>query len=197
MVTRAIASLLFIATVAGAQSTASADTVVSSRGYWRRFGYGVASSILLHEAAHIGTSFAYGAGPTFGFDKGRPTVYSGISLREHPREQFLFSAAGLTVQSLLDELLLDIPHHRGSAFERGLLGGGIGTTVFYLTIGRTGSVSDVDFMARTHVMTKTQITLLYGSIAAMHSWRVSRDAAFANFFARPAHGGLELGVLLR
>ena len=33
--------------------------------------------------------------------------------------------------------------------------------MFYLTIGRTGSVSDVDFMARTRVLNKTQITLIY------------------------------------
>ena len=57
-----------------------------------------------------------------------------------------FSAAGLTVQNLLDEVILDVPHNRGSAFERGLLGGGIGTTLFYLTIGRTGTVSDVEFI---------------------------------------------------
>jgi hypothetical protein len=196
MVTRAIASLLFIGAVAGAQNVPSADTVVTSRGYWKRLGAGVATSILIHEMGHIGTSLAYGAGPTFGFDKGRPTVYSGINLQEHPRKQFLFSAAGLTVQSLLDEALLDIPHTRGGAFERGLIGGGIGTTIFYLTIGRRGSVSDVEFMARTHVMNRTQITLLYGSIAALHSWRVSRDPAYANFFVRPGPQGLHLGVIL-
>ena len=54
------------------------------------------------------------------------------------------------MQTLIDEAILDIPHRRGAAFERGILGGGIGTTVFYLTIGRRGSVSDVDFIARTH-----------------------------------------------
>ena len=54
------------------------------------------------------------------------------------------------MQSVIDEAILDIPHRRGSAFERGLLAGGIGTTLFYLTIGRRGSVSDVDFIARTH-----------------------------------------------
>src|SRR4051812_8499698 len=124
MLTRAIFALGFCASFAGAQS---ADTVVSSPGYWRRLGAGVATSILLHEAGHIGTSIASGAHPTFGFDKARPTVYSGIDSHKHPRQQFWFSAAGLNVQSLLDEALLDIPHHRGGAFERGLLGGGIGT----------------------------------------------------------------------
>jgi hypothetical protein len=96
----------------------------------------------------------------------------------------LFSAAGLTAQTLLDEAILDIPHARGSAFERGVLGGGIGTTLFYLTIGRQGSVSDVDFIARTHALTKTQVTLIYGGVAALHAFRISRDPSYANFFAR-------------
>src|SRR4051812_46646769 len=102
MLSRAIVGLVFMGSAAAAQS---ADTVASSPGYWRRFGAGVATSILLHETAHIGTSLAYGARPTFGFDKGRPTVYSGINLRDHPRRQFVFSSAGLTVQALLDEML--------------------------------------------------------------------------------------------
>ena len=75
-----------------------------------------------------------------------------------------------------------------------MLGGGIGTTVFYLTIGRTGSVSDVDFMARTHALTKTQVTLIFGGIAAMHTIRISRDPRYANFFARPRDGRLDVGL---
>jgi hypothetical protein len=190
MLKRAIVALLVTASVAGAQS---ADTVATSRGYWLRFGTGAATSILIHEAGHVGASIASGAHPSFGFDKGRPTIYSGIDSNRYPRRQFWFSSAGLNVQTVLDEAILDIPHDRGSAFERGLLGGGIGTTVFYLTIGRTGSVSDVDFMSHTGVMNKTQVTLLYGSIAALQTWRVSRDPAYANFFARPSSHGLDLG----
>jgi len=190
----AILAVLVLLAGAAAASAQSADTVSSSRLYWRRFSYGVAASILFHEAAHIATAMAVGGHPRFGFDKLRPTVYSGISIIDHPRQQFAFSAAGLTIQSVLDEAILDIPHNRGSAFERGLLGGGIGTTLFYLTIGRTGSVSDVDYMARTHVLNKTQITLIYGSIAALHSWRISRNPAYANFFARPTYHGLDVGM---
>ena len=176
----------------------SADSVSLSPNYWRRFAYGVTTSILLHEAAHIATAFAVGGHPTFGFDKLRPTVYSGVNTGVDPHKQFLFSASGLAVQSLLDEAILDIPHNRGSAFERGILGGGIGTTVFYLTIGRTGSVSDVDFMARTRALTATQITLIFGSVATLHAIRISRDAHYANFFARPrADGTLDFGVSLR
>ena len=95
---------------------------------------GATTSILLHEAGHITACRSpLGADPTFGFDKLRPTIYSGIDSHTEPHKQFLFSVAGLTVQSLIDEAILDIPHARGSAFERGMLGGGIGTTVFYLT----------------------------------------------------------------
>lgn len=198
MLTRAITAAVFAATVAaagaGTAGAQSADTVTSTAGYWARLGAGAATSILLHEAGHIGAAFAAGSHPTFGFDTGRPTVYSGIDSRRYPRRQFWFSSAGLTVQSLLDEGILDVPHARGSAFERGLLAGGIGTTVFYLTIGRWGSVSDVDFMARTHVMNKTQITLVYGTVAAVQTWRISRDRAYAGFFARPRANGLDLGV---
>ncbi len=190
MLKRAIIALLLTASVARAQSP---DTVATSHGYWVRFGTGVATSILIHEAGHIGAAISTGAHPSFGFDKGRPTVYSGIDSNRYPRRQFWFSSAGLDIQTLLDEAILDIPHNRGSAFERGLLGGGIGTTVFYLTIGRTGSVSDVDFMSHTGIMTKTQVTLLYGSIAALHTWRISRNAAYANFFARPSAHGLDFG----
>lgn len=158
---------------------------------------GAVSSILLHEAAHIAAAYALGGKPTFGFDNFRPTVYSGISLHTDPREQFYFSISGLAVQSLLDEVILDIPHGRGSAFERGLLAGGIGTTVFYLTIGRWGSVSDVDFIARTGVMSKTQVTLMFGSIAAAHTWRIARNPRYDHFFVAPSLDGVRVGWKLR
>jgi hypothetical protein len=185
----------------GAPCRAQDSTVMKTTtraAYWTRFAAGAVSSILLHEAAHVATSYAVGGHPSFGFDEHRPTIFSGIDSHIEPHRQFLFSAAGLTAQSLLDEAILDIPHSRGGVFERGLLGGGIGTTVFYLTIGRRGSVSDVDFMARTHALTKTQITLIFGGIALEHSIRVARDPSYANFFARPsADGRVRLGVELQ
>jgi hypothetical protein len=191
MLKRAIIALSLVASVARAQG---ADTTLSMRGYWVRLGAGAISSILLHEAGHIGVAFSTGAHPTFGFDAGRPTIYSGIDARRYPRRQFWFSSAGLNVQSLLDESILDVPHHHGSAFERGLLAGGIGTTAFYLTIGRTGSVSDIQFIAQTHVMTKTEATLIYGSVALMHTWRIVHNSAYANFFTRPSANGLDVGL---
>ena len=50
-------------------------------------------------------------------------------------------------------------------------------------------MSDVDFMARTHALTKTQVTLIYGSFAAMHTIRIARDPKYANFFARQTADG--------
>jgi hypothetical protein len=191
MLKRAIIALSLTAAVAGAQG---ADSVPSSRGYWLRLGAGAVTSVLVHEGGHIVAAISTGARPTFGFDKARPTIYSGIDSDRYPRRQFWFSAAGLNIQSVLDEAILDIPHHRGSAFERGLLGGGIGTTVFYLTLGRTGSVSDVDFMSHTGVMSKAQVTLLYGSVALIHTLRVARHPAYDNFFVRPSAHGLEVGL---
>ena len=190
----AILTCLLAATAvpAGAQRP---DSLTSRAAYWRHFALGAATSLALHEMAHVMTAKAVGGHPWFGFDKLRPTIYSGLDSHLEPHKQFLFSASGLVMQSLVDEAILDIPHSRGSAFERGVLGGGIGTTLFYLTIGRRGSVSDVDFMARTRAMTITQVTLLFGGIAALHSYRISRDKHYANFFARPARDGhLDVGV---
>jgi len=192
-----IAAVLFglsVPPVAIAQTPLTrADSVRLSPYYWPKLVFGAASSILLHEAAHITTSYAIGGKPTFGFDNLRPTVYSGVHLQDAPRKQFYFSISGLVVQSVLDEMILDIPHERGGAFERGLVAGGIGTTVFYLTIGRWGSVSDVDFIARTHVMNKTQVSLVFGSIVAAHTWRIARDPRYDHFFVLPSAEGVRLG----
>lgn len=166
-----------------------------STNYWRKFVLGVSTSLLLHEAGHVLTSVAVGGRPTFGFDTGRPTIYSGLNSHTEPHKQFLFSISGLTVQNVLDEAILDVPHRRGAAFERGILGGGLGTTIFYLTIGRQGTVSDIDFIARTHGMSKMQATLLFGGITTVHILRISHDPHYANFFARPRPDGrMDVGV---
>jgi hypothetical protein len=145
---------------------------------------------MAHESAHVLMSYAVGAHPYFGLDHGRPTVYSGIDSRLHPTKQFLFSAAGLTAQALLDETILDIPHSRGSAIERGILAGGIGTTLFYITLGRNASVSDISYMARTSSLSKTQVSLIFGGVSAVHAWRVSRDPRYSHFFVRPTENGM-------
>lgn len=197
-VVRRVAWIGFVAGLIAHPATVHAqsrDSVVVSPNYWQKLTLGAVTSILLHESAHIAVAFAIGAGPHFGFDKFRPTVYSGIDSHQEPHKQYLFSVAGLTMQSVIDEAILDIPHHRGSAFERGVLAGGIGTTLFYLTIGRRGSVSDIEYIARMHGMTRTQSTLVFGSVAALHTIRIARNPSYANFFARPrADGGMDVGI---
>jgi len=171
----------------------------SRHHYWRRMAAGFATSILTHEGAHLVTAVAVGGSPSIGFDKGRPTVYSGLDATKQRRQQFLFSSMGLNVQAALDEAILDVPHRGGGAFERGVLAGGIATALFYVTIGRSASVSDVDFMARTSSLSKGDITLIYGGVAVMHALRIHYDGRYANFFVRPApagESGLRVGVHL-
>ncbi len=163
-----------------------------------RMVLGFITSILAHESGHVIASYAVGSHPSFGFDKGRPTVYSGLDASVEPHKQFIFSSAGLTVQTLMDELILDIPHARGGAFERGLLAGGIATTAFYITLGRNANVSDVTFMARTSSLTKSQVSLIFGAIAASHVLRIHLDDHYAHFFAAPTErGSLKVGMMVR
>jgi hypothetical protein len=170
----------------GAQSS-------SSDSYWRQFIVGFGASILAHESAHILAAYAVGAHPHLGLDRGRPTVFSGIDSQQEPHKQFLFSAAGLTTQALIDEGILDVPHARGSALERGVLAGGIGTTLFYITLGRNASVSDISFMARTSSLSKTQLSLIFGGLSAIHAIRIARDSSYAHFFMRPMNNGAAVG----
>jgi hypothetical protein len=175
------------------QQIRSTDPAPPADNYWRNFAFGVGGSILAHETAHVIASLALGAHPFIAFDKGRPTVYSGIDADKHPHQQFVFSASGLTTQALINELILDVRHSRGSALERGILAGGIGTTLFYITIGRNGSVSDISFMERTSSLSKTQLSLIFGGISALHAWRITRDPRYAHFFVRPNGDGAAVG----
>jgi hypothetical protein len=185
--------IALIASPASAQSYSSREQAESSDGYWKEFALGAGFSLLAHESAHILTSIALGFHPYIGFDKGRPTVYSGIDSQKYPHKQFLFSAAGLTTQALMDEAILDIPHSRGGAIERGILAGGIGTTLFYITIGRNGDVSDIAFMARTSSLSKTQLSLIFGGVSAIHAVRIWRNPAYSHFFVGPTENGLGIG----
>jgi hypothetical protein len=195
MISRFAISLLLISLpqAARAQSLLSDDPSGPSDNYWKRFAIGAAASLLAHESAHVLTALALGFHPHIGFDNGRPTVFSGIDSERYPHKQFLFSAAGLTTQAVIDEAILDLPHSRGGAIERGILAGGIGTTLFYITIGRNGSVSDISFMARTSSLSKTQLSLIFGGLSAIHTIRIARDPAYAHFFVRPAGDGLVAG----
>ncbi len=187
---------------AAAQEAVASDTSAAPRRaphYWRDVAGGFAASLLAHESAHVVTALVLGGHPTFGFDKGRPTVYSGFDATRDRRKQFLFSSMGLNVQAAIDEAVLDVPHNRGAAFERGVLTGGLATALFYITLGRTAAVSDVDYMARTSSLRKTDIALIYGGVAALHIVRIRRDGRYADFFVRPdrmAGRGLRVGVQL-
>lgn len=175
------------------------DTVPTARGrFARRFALGAATSLLVHESMHIVAQFAMGGRPSFGFDRGRPTIYSAIDYRAHPAKQFIFSGAGMTGQLLLNETILGVPHQHRYVLERGVLAGGIGTVLFYITLGRSGSVSDVEYMARTSRLSKDQVSLIFGGMAALQTVRIWRDDRYARFFATPtAQGGMRVGVQLR
>jgi len=188
----AIAVLATSASASAAQQQSASDST-AARNYWGRFALGAALSLAAHESAHLLTSLVLGFHPSVGLDNGRPTIFSGIDSRRYPHQQFLFSASGLTTQALIDELILDIPHHRGGAIERGILAGGIGTTLFYITLGRNGAVSDVAFMSRTSSLSKNQVSLIFGGLSAIHAIRIARDTSYSHFFAGPARNGVVVG----
>src|SRR3954464_13183923 len=165
-----------------------------SGNYWGRFALGAATSLLAHESAHLLTSMALGFHPYVALDHARPTVFSGIDSQKYPHKQFLFSAAGLTTQAFIDEMILDIPHSRGGPIERGILAGGIGTTLFYVTLGRNGSVSDISVMARTSSLSKTQLSLIFGGLNAIQAFRISRNPAYDHFFVSPQGTGVIAGL---
>ena len=191
----AAASATAAATPLGAQQLSQLSAASTPRRtYWTKLALGFGVSLFAHETAHILSSLAMGFHPYVGFDRGRPTIFSGIDAEKDPHKQFIFSAAGLTTQTLIDEFILDIPHTRGGAVERGILASGIGTTLFYITLGRNGAVSDVAYMARTSKLSKTQISLIFGGINALHALRISRDSAYRHFFLGPTENGVALGL---
>ncbi len=204
MRTRWILLLLsLVATSVRAQASAldttrAAPAPVAQPHYKLRFALGFITSILAHESGHVIASYAVGGHPSFGFNHWRPTIYSGIDSRIEPRKQFIFSSAGLNVQTIMDETVLDVHHSHGSVarpFERGLLAGGLGTVLFYITLGRSASVSDVTFMAKTSSLSKAQVSLIYGSIAAVQLVRIHYKDRYAHFFTVPAgNGRLRVGM---
>jgi len=183
--------------ISSAATRASDSLRTRRRRHTQVMTMGFVASIIAHESGHFVAGYAIGGHPHLGLNEGRPTVYSGIDEYLYRHKQFVFSAAGLTVQALVDELVLDIRHSRGGAFERGILAGGIGTTLFYTTIGRNSSVSDITVMARTSSLSKTQVSLIFGSISALHTLRIARNGRYAHFFALPAANGVKMGVSFR
>jgi len=180
-------------TLAPSVTRNSAHEPAENDDYWTRFAFGFAASIIAHESAHIISSLVMGFHPYVALDHARPTVFSGINSDLHPRQQFIFSASGLVTQAIINEGILDIPHTGGGPTERGLLAGGIGTTLFYITLGRNGSVSDISVMARTSSLSKTQLSLIFGSFSALQAWRITRNPRYNHFFVRPTDSGLGIG----
>jgi len=41
---------------------------------------------------------------------------------------------------------------------------------------------------------KTQLSLIFGGLSAIHALRISRDSSYAHFFVRPTQNGAALGV---
>jgi hypothetical protein len=171
----------------GTLSTAGRNA--GSRRHLVLMAAGFATSIAAHEAGHVAAALAVGGKPSFGFDNGRPVVYSGIDPVKDPDKQLLFSGAGLAVQIVMDELLLDIPRGRAGSFERGVLAGGITTGLFYALLGRNSSVSDVNNIAETSGLSKATVGVILGSISVLHVVRVVRGERFADFFAAPGTDG--------
>ena len=176
------------------QTSTFAITSGQPAGYWTKLALGFGLSLFAHECAHVLSSLAMGFHPYVGFDHGRPTIYSGIDSQRYPHKQFIFSAAGLTTQAVIDEMILDIPHSRGGAIERGILAGGIGTALFYVTIGRNGSVSDIAFMARTSKLSKTQLSLIFGGVNAIQALRIWKNPAYDHFFVGSSDEGARIGL---
>ena len=63
----------------------------------------------------------------------------------------------------------------------------------YITIGRNGSVSDIAFMERTSSLSKTQLSLIFGGVSAIHAWRIFRDPRYTHFFLTPTSDGAAVG----
>jgi len=172
-----------------ARSDSTPAAALATRRYYAGMALGFAASILFHESAHFAASYLVGAHPTVGVDAGRPTVYSGIDANREPHKQLLFSSAGLVAQAALDEAILDIPHAHAGAFERGVLLGGVSTALFYISLGRNASVSDITYIARTSGWSKTQVSLVVGGVAALHTVRIGRTGRYARFFLAPGPDG--------
>jgi hypothetical protein len=187
----ALAAGIALGVLLSAGTAAGQDTAQAPHFSVARFTAGVLASLAVHESAHVLTSLAMGGHPSFGFNQARPVIHSGINVALHPDRQFAFSAAGMTTQLILDEVILDGPHDDNPAgeFEKGVLASGMGTVLFYFTVGRNASVSDVQQMSQTTGISKWTLTAMFGSVATLDFVRVLTRQRYAHFFAAPEAGG--------
>ena len=111
--------------------------------YWRRMAAGFATSILAHEAAHCRHRRGRRRPPHLRLEQG--TAYGLLGARrghpEAPAIPLLQHGAQRPGAPRRGDSRRAASGRR--AFERGVLAGGIATALFYVTIGRTASVSDV------------------------------------------------------
>lgn len=187
-----------VADTLAADTNRSAAEPLTRSFSWPKFVAGFVASLAAHESGHLITSVVVGGSPSIGLDKGRPVVHSGIDPVLNPNRQFAFSAAGMAVQLLINEAILDWPRDQpgvAGEFERGVLAGGIGTVLFYFTAGRSSPVSDVQWMADTSGLSKWTLTAIFGGVAALDVARIALKERYAHFFAFPGpSGSLHLGL---
>lgn len=196
---RASAPFLLIASagvIALSPSLSAQATVPAARSdrpvrfSWPTFATGVVTSILAHELTHVAVALAVGGRPSLGFDQGRPVIHSGIGPNQSTKA-FAFSASGMSMQLVIDEVLLNWPRSGGIAreLERGLLAGGVGTVAFYLTLGRSARVGDLQQMVTHSGLSAWGVTAIFGGVAASEVVRMALKQRYAHFFAGPARGG--------
>jgi hypothetical protein len=88
-----LSPIVAMAQLPKAQDSTEVRHSSGSANYRARLALGFVASIAAHESAHFIASWSVGARPSVGFDRGRPTVYSGIVEAQDPHKQLLFSAA--------------------------------------------------------------------------------------------------------
>jgi hypothetical protein len=54
-------------------------------------------------------------------------------------------------------------------------------------------VSDITFMAKTSSLSKTQLSLIFGGVSAIHALRITRNPSYDHFFIRPTENGIRAG----
>jgi len=158
--------LFFCALGALAQAWDGAEV----RSHPATFLSGVASGILVHEAAHTVVATAYG------FDvrlHNLSIVYSGgpMSDSQHLR----IASAGIESQWLLSECVLRGAEKKDEplkAFKAGLVVSELAVGAAYLTVLKDNDEGDLVGMAQATDLSTDQLALLVAIPAALDAWRL-------------------------
>ena len=54
-------------------------------------------------------------------------------------------------------------------------------------------MSDINYMAQTSSLSKTQVSLIFGGISAIQAWRISRKPRYRHFLATATGDGAAAG----